>query len=146
MIYLISFLLLFQIIILYLFVYQSIIQRKRCFKTQSTDRVSFNDFDVIIAAKEDYSIISKCINNVFSVGLNNIILCIDGCTQELYLKVKNDFPSIALLWNSNSLGKIKSQIRCLNVSSKNNVLILDADIVLIKEEINDFFSYFLNLK
>lgn len=144
MIYLFLFLMLFQIVVLSLFVCQSIRQRNQSNSMHYRDDVDLDEFDVIIAAREDYSIISNCIKNVLSVGLKNIILCIDGGDYQTYLKARNYFPTVTILWNSTSLGKIKSQIKCLNMSSKNNVLIIDADISLIKEEVIGFFSFFLN--
>lgn len=144
MIYILAFLQLSQIIILSIFVYQSIRQRRLCNKMQPASDINYDDFDVIIAAKEDYPIIYKCINNVFSAGFKYIFLCIDGGSDNLFNRVKTDFPYVTLLRNQISLGKIKSQIKCLNFSSKDNVLILDADIALIKEELNGFISYFLN--
>lgn len=146
MIYILSILLLIQIVVLVVFVYQSIRQRYFCNMQKDILKISLDDFDVIIAAREDCKIIRCCITNVLSVGFKNIILCIDGCDDSIYLKIKSEFPSIVLLNNEKQLGKIKSQKRCLDLSNKENVLILDADITLNKDELYGFVSYYINSK
>ncbi len=144
--YVFYFLLTIQVIILATFVFQSIKQRKLCHNRNVASVDSLGEFDVIIAAREDVAIIQKCISNVLSVGFNNIILCIDGGSFDVYKHLKEEFPSINILFNKHSLGKINAQIKCLRLSSKNNVLILDADISLIKKEIPDFVSYYNETK
>lgn len=144
MIYIVSILLLLQISVLLVFVYQSIKQRKLCNQIPKLSNVILDNFDVIIAAKENYKIIYKCVTNVLSVGLKNIILCVDGGDKSIYSKLKVDFPFITVLQNDVSLGKIRSQKKCLNISQKESILILDADVYLIKEELYGFVSYFVD--
>lgn len=132
--------------ILLIFVIQSNKQRKLCQKNSNLSYQDLDEFDVIIAARENVALIKKCISNVISVGFNNIILCIDGGNYDAFLQLKNDFPSVKLIYNEFSQGKIKAQVKCLKLSTKKKVLILDADISLIKEEIQCFVSYFNETK
>lgn len=142
--YIIVLLLTIQIAILMVFVYQSIKQRKICNQQLKTSKPDLDGFDVIIAARENIDIIRNCLSNVLSVGFNNIILCIDGGSDSVVFCLKEEFPTVKIQLNERSLGKIKAQIGCLRLSSKRNVLILDADISLIKEEVESFVSYYIN--
>ena len=139
------FLLVVQIIILLFFICKSIQQRKIfqeediCFDTTVN---SFTDIDVIIAAKENLDIIVQCIDNVMQSGFSSIILCLDGCDSSFKSSLSNLYPSIIIIHNEKQEGKIKSQLKCLRLSKKLEVLILDADILLFAEEVNHFVSYF----
>lgn len=138
----IGILLFIQITILLVFVIQSLRQRKFCSNQLLTLSSNLDDFEVIIAARENANLIKDCISNVMHAGFRNIILCIDGDNNSIVDQLENKFPSVKIIYNDKSLGKIKSQIRCLKISTKDKVLILDADISLIKEEVNGFVSYF----
>lgn len=142
MIYIIGVLLILQILVLSIFVYQSIMQRNSSKNKQFFTKVILDKFDVIVAAKEDYDTINKCIKNVLSVGFENIIICIDGGNNDVFYRLKLSYPSLTILYNETSLGKIRSQNKCLSLSKKENILILDADIALLKEEVTGFVSYF----
>lgn len=135
-----------QTIILLIFVYQSIRQRNLCTKAMQGANKSNNldDIDVIIAAKESYEIISNCVSNLLSCGFNNIKLCIDGGNTSILRRLSESYPQVIFLQNEQSLGKIKSQLKCLEISTKKNVLILDADISLIPSEVSGFVSYYLS--
>ena len=135
-----------QTIILVIFVCQSIRQRSLCTKTTSGANKSNNldDIDVVIAAKESYEIISNCVSNLLSCGFNNIKLCIDGGDSSILKRLEESYPQVVFLQNKHSLGKIKSQLKCLEISTKKNILILDADISLIPNEVSGFVSYFLS--
>lgn len=139
-------LLLVQISILIVFVFQSIKQRTSCNKHSATSNSNLDEFDVIIAAREDINIIRNCLSNTISAGFNSIILCIDGGNKTISDLLSEEFPSAKIIYNDTSLGKIKAQIKCLNISTKQKVLILDADISLIKDEICGFISYFNDTK
>lgn len=124
------------------FVFQSIRQRTWCNKYRICSNSNLDELDVIIAARENIDIIRNCISNLLSTGFDNIILCIDGGNRASVNLLRQEYPSIKIIYNETSLGKIKSQIKCLKISTKEKVLILDADISLIKEEVRDFVSYF----
>lgn len=134
--------LIIQTLILLVFVIQSARQRKRFSITPFDANISLNNIDVIIAAHEDFDVIQKCINNVLSNGFNNIILCLDGTNSTILSRIKKDYPSINILSNNTTIGKIESQIKCLQASTKETVLILDADITLIEGELDEFVSYY----
>lgn len=131
-----------QILILCVFVVQSILQRKSCNAHRNSTNANCDEFDVIIAAHENIELVKNCLSNVLSAGFHNIIICIDGDNQNIASILKAEYPSVQIVSNEHSLGKIKSQLRCLKISSKEKVLILDADISLIKDEINGFISYY----
>ena len=131
-----------QIAILAVFVFQSIKQRRQCNKQCFCGKSDFDEFDVIIAARENIGIIRNCLANIVSNGFKNIILCIDGGNSADADQLLKEFPHVHVIYNETSLGKIKSQIRCLRISTKEKVLILDADISLINEEIDGFVSCF----
>ena len=135
-------LLLVQISILIVFVYQSIKQRSSCVKHFICNDSNLDKFDVIIAARENIEIIRNCLSNLLSIGFNNIILCIDGGSKTNADLLIHEFPIVKIIYNDTSLGKIKAQIKCLKISTKEKILILDADISLIKKEVLDFVSYF----
>lgn len=141
--YILVLLLVIQITILIVFVIQSIKQRRLCNLRSSTSKPDLDSFDVIIAARENIEIIRNCLLNVLSVGFNNIILCIDGGSESVASCLMKEFPTVKILYNEKSLGKIKAQIGCLHLSTKRNVLILDADITLIKTKVESFVSYFI---
>ena len=61
---------------------------------------------------------------------------------EIYNKIQKRFPTIKLLNNKQSLGKIKSQIECLKLVNKTDILVLDADITLNQNEIQSFVKYY----
>ena len=143
MLYTILLLLLIQITILIVIVFQSIRQRAKCHGVSLHSSIlDLDKIDVIIAARENLDLIKNCLTNVLSVGFKNIILCIDGGNNEQLVKLQSEFPTVTFVLNETSLGKIKAQIRCLRLSSKAKVLILDADISMIKGEVNGFVSYF----
>ena len=97
---------------------------------------------MIFSSSRSISSIPKCIKNVLSVGFENIIICIDGGNNDVFYRLKLSYPSLTILYNETSLGKIRSQNKCLSLSKKENILILDADIALLKEEVTGFVSYF----
>ncbi len=140
--YIFFFLLSIQITVLLVFVLQSIRQRNICNKEIVTSNANLDEFDVIVAAYENTELIRNCISNILSVGFKNIILCIDGCKEDGSSQLKKEFPDVKMIYNEESLGKIKAQVKCLKLSTKGKVLILDADISLIKEEVYNFVSYF----
>ena len=131
-----------QISILMIFVLQSIRQRNLCSKQYVKPNANLDEFDVIIAARENTELIRECLSNILSVGFKNIILCLDGGNEENFDQLKKDFPSVKIIFNEHSLGKIKAQLKCLRLSTKEKVLILDADISLAKDKVNDYVSYF----
>lgn len=135
-----------QIVVLSVFVFLSIKQRSLCNKQNLTLNANLGEFDVIIAARENVEIVRNCISNVLSVGFENIILCIDGGGEEACIQLKEKFPTVKIIYNDKSLGKVKSQIKCLKLSHMEKVLILDADISLIREEVIKFVSYFNETK
>lgn len=140
-------LLIIQTLVWAVFVIQSIRQRSLSQNTGLTkDLYSDEDIDVIIASRESIEVISNCIQNVLSAHLHNIILCLDGDDGSLTSSLHNKFPNITILYNDKPLGKIKSQIKCLRASRKERILILDADIRLVPEEIPDFIGYFRESK
>ena len=131
-----------QIIILIIFVLQSIRQRNLCSKQNIKSDVNLDEFDVIIAARENTELIRNCISNILSVGFKNIILCIDGGNEVESRQLEEEFPTVKMIYNNQSLGKIKAQIKCLKLSTKEKVLIIDADISLIKDEVHNYVSYY----
>lgn len=147
MIIVVIILLIIQTVVLAVFVIQSIRQRKLSQNTGQTKNLySDEDIDVIIASRESFDVISNCIQNVLSAQLHNIILCLDGDDSSLTTSLHNKFPDVTILYNNKPLGKIKSQIKCLRASRKQNVLILDADIRLIPEEISGYIAYYRKSK
>lgn len=71
-----------------------------------------------------------------------IILCLDGCDSSFKLSLSNLYPEITIIHNVKTEGKIKSQLKCLKLSTKHEVLILDADISLFSEKVTQFVAYF----
>lgn len=136
-------LLIIQTVVLAVFVCQSIRQRGKSREVSlNLDSLSCEDIDIIIASRESYDVISSCLDNVLGTCLHNIILCLDGCNDDMSNRLKVRFPNVRILCNAKPLGKIKSQIRCLKLSRRQRVLILDADIKLIPEKIPGFIAYF----
>ena len=99
MIYIIAVLLILQILVLSIFVYQSIMQRNSFNSKQFLSKIMLDKFDVIVAAREDYETINKCIKNVLSVGFENIIICIDGGNNDVFYRLKSAYPSLTILYN-----------------------------------------------
>lgn len=140
-------LLIIQTVVLAVFVGQSIRQRSLCQNAGlTTDLYSDEDVDVIIASRESFEVISNCIQNVLSAHLHNIILCLDGDDGSFTSSLHKKFPNVTILFNDKPLGKVKSQVKCLQASRKENVLILDADIRLMPEEMPGFMTYYRQSK
>lgn len=143
--YAIEVLLIIQTVILAVFVALSIRQRKYGQNiVQEEYKPLDRDIDVIIASRESFEVTCGCLDSVLSSGMNNIILCLDGGDNKVVQRIKDRYPTVHVLYNEKPLGKIKSQIKCLISSKCQNVLVLDADIRLMPEQISDFIACFLS--
>lgn len=139
-------LLITQTLILIVFVIQSMRQRKNISlkpTDSSKDSLSLilDGFDVIIAAREDIDLVRNCLLNVQDCGFKHIILCLDGDNASANI-LSREFPNIRITSNETSIGKIKSQLKCLELAKHDSVLILDADILLIPHTIPAFVKHF----
>ena len=103
----------------------------------------FSNVDVIIAAKEDLFVIKRCLDSVSRFKFNRIFICLDNEDNSHMTEVlSKEYPEIVILANEKSLGKIKSQIKCIQQSGKDVILVLDADISLIDNEVEAFVNYY----
>lgn len=143
---LILFLLIVQTIVLLVFSCQGIRQRAHCkmMPLKGFEQENLDSIDVVIAAKESVKVVARCVSSVLSSGFRNIIVCIDGNDISIMDKLRVMFPFVVFIQNKASIGKIKSQLRCLERSNSENVMVLDADIALIPSEINNFVSFYLS--
>ena len=139
--YLIVILIFIQTVILFVFVVKSARQRKKCNRKIFPCNVKNKEsVDVIIAAREDIVMIKKCISSVLKSGFKNVVLCVDGGDSVVADEIAACFNNVKIIFNEQSIGKIRSQRRCLTMSTKDVVLIIDADISLIEEEVDGFVS------
>ena len=138
-------LLIAQFVILLVFVVKSLKQRAM-FKNKGSVHEIVNvldSFDVIIAARESKELIRHCLLNLRNIGFSNVYLCIDGSDIETINSIRRDFPEYTILFNQKGEGKIRAQLKCLKEAKQANILVIDADIVLIDKPIVEFLSYFI---
>lgn len=130
-----------QTLILSIFIILAIKQRKSCIGKEDADIT--NNIDVIIVAKENFSVIKNCLDSVLVCNFKNIFLCLDHPEKHLVKNLKTSFRNIEIIENHQMNGKIETQLCGLKKSINNDVLLLDADIKLFPSEINKFINYYV---
>ena len=138
-------LLIIQFVILLIFVVKSLKQRAK-FKSYGympEIKEVQKSFDVIIAARERKELICNCLQNLKHLGFRNVYICIDGCDTNTFYSVRKEFPEYTILYNQKGEGKISAQLKCLNKAKQDNILVIDADIVLIDKPVIEFLNYFV---
>ena len=105
---------------------------------------------LIIPAHNEEVVIAKKVSNLKSLKYDTskleIIMVLDGCTDNTENIIRNDFPEILVLKNKKKRGKTYSLNKAIEISQGEIIIFNDADIFLKDDAVEKIISNFNNNK